>query len=388
METIKYYDYRKRISDYIIDSPDEVESIVKKFQEEESFDFDNETLDYLCKSVGREIANLEKAEKISFDTEEERLLAINKANTQWSKLVKAEEYLSRLYYETIISTKRYDVVYKTIESFSVSFFPNLLKMFKNSTEELAIFISFLQRKCKYGQEEISKKYIAQLMAILADDGTIDYIKKSTIFGAKAIYNNLSKELTQTNSVFTPKTIVKSHKATSSTVVTEELKELFEYGKSYLIADEFEDDIPMPSENVQKTYMSIIENILEEMKDSGEITEDEANNIFTNQEAFEDFLKNKILGSDCFDNWKKMSFENKMEIYRDIEKPQYINYKVEFDVNDIPKIWIGQIIENLKIDFSDTDKSFNDDFDLNAIDENIKAEYNNYREEITSKSKRT
>ena len=388
METIKYYDYRKRISDYIIDSPDEVESIVKKFQEEKSFDFDNETLDYLCKSVGREIANLEKAEKISFDTEEERLLAINKANTQWSKLVKAEEYLSRLYYETIISTKRYDVVYKTIESFSVSFFPNLLKMFKNSTEELAIFISFLQRKCKYGQEEISKKYIAQLMAILADDGTIDYIKKSTIFGAKAIYNNLSKELTQTNSVFTPKTIVKSHKATSSTVVTEELKELFEYGKSYLIADEFEDDIPMPSENVQKTYMSIIENILEEMKDSGEITEDEANNIFTNQEAFEDFLKNKILGSDCFDNWKKMSFENKMEIYRDIEKPQYINYKVEFDVNDIPKIWIGQIIENLKIDFSDTDKSFNDDFDLNAIDENIKAEYNNYREEITSKSKRT
>ena len=326
MNTFELYRYNEEIAKWIINGVGDAETIIRKIHDEKPFS--TETIQYLLDFIKKEIDKA--AEEKTSDQQIERL-------------EKARQYLWSLFVESLISPKRPDVVYK----YYCNLFPNMLRIFKGNTEELAIFITFLQKKSasnenKLGNKNLSNKDIAKLISMLVNENIVEFKYYKSIYGISDIHKSLL-ELTNQNPIFTPKTVkTKINPAKETTPLL----------TSFLFT------LALPFISIYIAIKSLFAKDCEEWKKD-------------------------------YKEWKEKSINERFNTYEEAVDEHEI--EIEVDENDgLKRELIRNLIESININTA-TRSAFSQEFvvdktkasDKNKkIIEDLKEEYDRHREEIS------
>lgn len=287
------------------------------------------------------------------DNEINKIKKVNASDPQIERLEKVQEQLISLCFKSLLSPKRPD----TICNYMVKLFPNMLRIFKGNKEELAVFITFLQKKSdsnenKSGNKNLSKQYIAKLMSMLVHEKIVEFGYYKRSFSIVDIHKSLL-ELTSQNPIFTPK-IVK-RKMNPSKVTT-----------SFLTSFRFY--LALPFISIYITIKSFF------VKDKDKYFKD-----IYGEEWEKDYKE-----------WKEKSIKERLNTFKvDVDEHE-MEMEIDVDENDgVKRDLIRNLIETINIDigtrawFSQKfviDKAKASDEDKKIIDD-LKEEYDRHREEI-------
>ena len=223
----------------------------------------------------------------------------------------------------------------------------MLRIFKGNTEELAIFITFLQKKSasnenKLGNKNLSNKDIAKLISMLVNENIVEFKYYKSIYGISDIHKSLL-ELTNQNPIFTPKTVkTKINPAKETTPLL----------TSFLFT------LALPFISIYIAIKSLFAKDCEEWKKD-------------------------------YKEWKEKSINERFNTYEEAVDEHEI--EIEVDENDgLKRELIRNLIESININTA-TRSAFSQEFvvdktkasDKNKkIIEDLKEEYDRHREEIS------